>query len=84
MSRLVVVTLLEDGGEEHVHLPVGDLGAGGGYTTLCGLDGGLSYTAMETKPAPRGAKVNCPNCWAIFNTCRSFRATDFDSAVKQE
>lgn len=23
MSRLVVVTLLEDGGEEHVHLPVG-------------------------------------------------------------
>ncbi|QCJ72218.1 hypothetical protein MNY66_16465 (plasmid) [Moellerella wisconsensis] len=83
MSRFLTVTLLEDANEEHVYLPAGELDAGG-YTTLCGLDGGLSDTAMETKPTPRGAKVNCPNCWAIFKTCRSYRATDFDPAVKQE
>lgn len=76
MSRFVIVTMLEEGGEEFVHLPNG--ASASDYVTLCGLDGGVAGSEQCTREAPKGVKVNCPACRGIWQLCRDFRKTDFE------
>ena len=75
MSKFVIVTMLEDGGEEFVHIRNG--GCASDYVTLCGLDGGVSDSAQSAKPAAKNSKVNCRACKGIWMACRGLRASNF-------
>lgn len=63
-------------GQITTHLP----DAAGNYATLCGLDGHDSAIGQEECATPKGAKVDCVHCTAIFFTCREFKPRDFHNA----
>lgn len=49
------------------------------YATLCGLDGNdpaIGQTGVV--PAPRGIKINCPQCRTIWDGLRWLRLRDSD------
>ncbi|CAM3962131.1 hypothetical protein SESI111939_10100 [Serratia silvae] len=75
MPRFVIVTMLEDGDEEFVHIRNGIEGSD--YVTLCGLDGGVSGSEQSSRPASKNAKVTCRQCWGIWLACRGLKTTDF-------
>lgn len=54
--------------------------ADGDYATLCGLDGDDQNWHVNQIPVetPIGAKINCVQCWDIFNTARKYKYSDFD------
>lgn len=47
----------------------------GNYHTLCGLS--LDDDEHEPKTAPRGQKIECAACFAVFTETRRFRVSDF-------
>jgi hypothetical protein len=79
MSRFVAV---EIDGTVGVRLP----DALGNYETLCGLDGNDDSPGVGQSPAsvPRGAKVDCPHCTAIWLTARKFKQSDFNQTALRD
>ena len=74
MSNFVAV---EINSEVEIHLPHYT----GNYYTLCGMDGDDPDYSVDQAVAivPRGAKVNCRSCKAIFDLCREFTRDDFSN-----
>ncbi len=81
-SRLVTI---ECDGVVETHLPHMD----GNYATLCGLDGndydeygvfdnGVNQKTVRT---PRGAKVDCEHCYAIWVEAHKFSKDVFDPSI---
>lgn len=76
MSKFVIVTMLEVNNEEFIHIRNGS--GASDYTTLCGLDGGVSSSEQSQRAAPKGAKVNCAACLGIWKKCKEVRKSDFE------
>lgn len=76
MSRIATV---EIEGIISYHLP----GWGGDGCTMCGIDGGLSSDnyGQRLVKTPRGAKINCPTCKRIWDTCRKFSHLEFECRI---
>ena len=75
MSKFVAILI---DGEITIHADR----AAGNYDTLCGLDGndpGIGHTAAE---CPKGSKINCSDCWAIWQAAQGLRARDFEAKIK--
>lgn len=55
------------------------------YDTLCGLDSNDPDIGLEPADVPRNgrARIDCPDCWRLWNSCRLFAAKDFSDAVKK-
>ena len=72
MSKYIAVEI-DDQITVHAH------DATGNYTTLCGLDGDDTHPDSSQSPVavPRGAKINCRHCKAIWDRCKEYRASDF-------
>ena len=70
MSKFVAI---EAQGVVRVHLPH----TTGNYDTLCGLDANDPGVQHFPASVPKGAKVDCPDCKAIWAVAKCFRATDF-------
>lgn len=49
------------------------------YVTLCGMDGNDPLLNMETVDLPKGAKIDCDHCLAVFKEARKFSKADFKS-----
>lgn len=51
----------------------------GDYDTLCGVDGNDSSIGHTIVDVPRNgrARINCPQCWAIWQTARAYSSKDF-------
>jgi hypothetical protein len=50
----------------------------GDYDTLCCIDAndpGVGHFGIVD--VPKGAKIDCSDCYSIFSTAREYRATDF-------
>lgn len=71
---------VESDGVVEVHLPA----ISDNYATLCGLDGDDSKVGQRPAVVPRGTKVNCPQCQAIFELCKSYSRKDFELAVSRK
>lgn len=72
VSKFVAVQM---DGEVTIHIP----GASSDYHTLCGIDAYDDSVGHEgTVPVPRGAKIDCPQCFAIWLETRNIRKTDFN------
>lgn len=52
----------------------------GNYATACGLDGADNHDSVQQEDAtvPRGAKINCENCKAIWQLTKQYRASEFE------
>jgi hypothetical protein len=72
MSKYFAVSL---DGKILVHLP--DADRHGNYYTLCGLDGDDPVIRQTAVDVPVGAKVNCRQCWAIWNKAKKYSKKDF-------
>jgi hypothetical protein len=50
------------------------------HATLCGMDGDDPHSAVDQRPTsvPRGKKINCKNCLAIWQVAKQYRASDFE------
>ena len=70
-SQYVAISIC---GEIEIHAPAG---AGADYATLCGLDGDDPILEHVTVKIPHGAKIDCKDCWAIFEAAKELRKTDF-------
>lgn len=71
-GRQVVSLKIDD--EISHHIP--DVGAD--YATLCGLDGGLAgEDGQVIIDTPHDAKIDCPQCKAIFNVASKYKKCDF-------
>lgn len=53
----------------------------GSYATICGLDGDDPVVGQKTVKTPRGQKVDCPHCCAIWCDIQQWQAEDFDSGT---
>lgn len=65
------------------HIPSGE--AGGDYDTLCGIDANdesIGHTGKVT--APRGQKIDCNQCLALFKTIKSLRLKHSDFVSKSK
>jgi len=51
----------------------------GNYATLCGLDGDDPYPEVDQKvvPLPEDAKIDCLECFQLWNVSRKFGIDDF-------
>ena len=55
--------------------------SGADYVTLCGLDGNdPSIGQTGTVEAPRGTKINCQQCRAIWRSLRELNLREADFA----
>lgn len=63
--------------ETLTHLP-----AAADYATLCGLDGDDPAIGLYTLPTPKGAKIDCEQCQAIWLLCKQFRSSSFKETGK--
>lgn len=65
-------------GEVKTHLPYPT----SAYATLCGLDGyDFTTTQVNQSAAKPGKRVDCEDCWAIFQTCTQYRPSDFAATI---
>lgn len=62
-------------GEVVVHAAEG--GVGGGYDTLCGVDGDDTAIGLSRAPLPVGARIGCGQCKAIFLQATRYTRKDF-------
>ena len=65
-------------GELTIHLPHTD----GNYYTLCGLDGMDEEVGQAVADVPKGAKVNCKQCYWIWKVSKEFRLSDFVTDIE--
>jgi hypothetical protein len=67
---------ISESGKITIHLP----DVSGNYATLCGMDGNDNHRQVQqtTVPVPRGAKVNCRNCFAIWELSRRYSRIEFE------
>ena len=58
-----------------IHLPH----TNGNYYTLCGMDGDDDSASVDQHivSVPKGAKVNCDDCIAIWEICKDYSDKDF-------
>jgi len=52
----------------------------GNYATLCGLDGDDDGSGQRPANLLIGARINCPDCRAIIEAAKKYRARDFEKA----
>lgn len=76
MNKLKLVTTRSSETDSDPNLILTHLPSSSGQSdiaTLCGLaDDGDCHSATVI-PTPKGQKVDCPTCIAMWNVCRSFR-----------
>lgn len=73
MRKMVAISVEGNPAQVHAYSNLAD------YMTLCGLDGGLTGADQNEVGIPIGAKIDCPQCFAIFMEARRFRRGDFDA-----
>jgi hypothetical protein len=49
------------------------------YGTLCGIS--TDDDQFQWIDTPKGSKINCKQCSAIWNKCKEYRATDISSVL---
>lgn len=69
-------------GEASVHMA----DPNGNYATACGMDGNDDDPSVDqvSVPTARGAKIDCPQCIALWLNARDYRAGDFATPAKGE
>ena len=75
MSKFCAV---EIEGKVTIHLP--NPAHAGGWFTLCGLDGDDPSHGIEQKTVdvPKGARVDCRECYQIWKLAQEFERVDFE------
>jgi len=68
-SRGLMWVAIECEGVRKIHAA----GIDGNYASLCGLDGEENRVSLPK----RGEKIDCPQCFAIWNETRYYRPGDF-------
>ena len=68
-------TAVRIGGEISIHVSAD--GLSGNYDTLCGLAGDDPGIGHENVAVPRGAKIDCGQCRAIWEGAKQFKTGDF-------
>lgn len=55
------------------------------YVTACGLDGsdGHPDVQQETVAVEKGEKINCRDCWKIWQSAREYRRADFAKNIEE-
>lgn len=58
-----------------IHLP----DTTGNHATLCGMDGNDPHPSVNqsSATAPARAKVNCPQCYALWKVAQQYTKADF-------
>lgn len=66
-------------GEIEIHLP----DTTQNYATLCGMDGDDPHLSVQQAeaPIPRGAKVTCQLCYAIWKVAQRYSRSEFSDAL---
>jgi len=55
----------------------------GSYATICGMDGNDAFIGQQTTiETPAGAKLDCPQCYAMWAEARKWKVIDFDIPTK--
>lgn len=69
-------------GKTQVHMS----DATGNYATMCGLDGNDDDPSVDqfTVPTKAGAKIDCPECFAIWQTSKGYKTSDFKVTLRSE
>lgn len=52
----------------------------GSYATICGVDGNDPEIGQLPSGKASVAKINCPQCTAIWAECRAFKVSQFEMA----
>jgi hypothetical protein len=73
MRRMVAITVE---GLTQVHAR-GNLGNGGNYASLCGLDGDDPGSEQAAGELPWNAKIDCPQCQDMWKAWGRFKPRDF-------
>jgi len=70
-------------GEVKIHLP--NPSGTGEFYTLCGLDGDEAHPVLRQKsaPVPKGARVNCHDCYQIWKLAQEFERVDFEAELQK-
>lgn len=70
-SQFVAVSI---DGNVGIHAPSG---AGPDYSTLCGVDPDDPVIGHYHAKVPRGVKIDCDQCRAIYDAAKLLRVSDF-------
>ncbi len=67
-------------GKTETHLPHHN----GNYATLCGMDGDDDHyiVSQSTISTPKGAKVNCKDCFDVWDLAHQFHKNIFASELQ--
>lgn len=78
MAEPIVTIKAFEGTRTHFVHPNGE------YATICGMDGDDDNEAVmqETIDTPKGAKVDCEHCIAIFDQCKKYSERNIDRSKK--
>lgn len=77
MATKTKVTI-DDSGSINTHIA----STFGEYATLCGMDGADPSIGQVTIPTPDGARIDCLQCFSIWENATDWKIHDFSPSVR--
>ena len=78
MKEFVAITV-----DNKTEVHAGEMGVGGGYDSLCGIDANDPSLGHYLADLPPNPKINCPDCISIIKAAKAFKKSDIQAKAEE-